>query len=300
MNAIRRALTHLSKLLILLSVVSVAPVASAESEGPYRMEVLINGAPVREYPHRGKTYVEARRGREYAVRLTNLTGERVAVALSIDGLNSIDAKHTSAADARKWILGPHDSIVVDGWQTSSQTARHFYFTHEAASYGAMMGDKRNLGNISAAFFREQRPMPRPYYEPEADGWYDEPTSKSQREMPMKGAQAGKSAPAAAAESAAGIMSDRAPSQKQEAKRSMAADDLAATGIGRESRNDVYQVEFRQESSSAAVMTVRYEYRETLVKLGVLPREYRRDPMYRRESSSGFTDSGFAPDPYRRD
>ena len=63
------------------------------------MEILVDGSPLREYPARGTTYIEARKGKEYAVRLRNHTPERIAIALSVDGLNSIDAKTTRASDA---------------------------------------------------------------------------------------------------------------------------------------------------------------------------------------------------------
>src|SRR6266436_1682570 len=87
------------------------------------MEILIDGTPLQEYAARGTSYVEAVKGREYSVRLRNRTGERVAIALSVDGLNSIDARTTTASEARKWILEPYGTITLDGWQTSSSTAR---------------------------------------------------------------------------------------------------------------------------------------------------------------------------------
>ena len=92
----------------------LTPPAAAASRAGFTMEVLVDGRPLAELPHGGKRYVEARRGKDYAVRLTNHTGERVAVALSVDGLNSIDAKRASARESTKWILGPWQSIVVQG------------------------------------------------------------------------------------------------------------------------------------------------------------------------------------------
>ena len=47
---------------------------------------------------------------------TPKTKELVAVALSVDGLNTIDAKRTTSFDASKWILGPYETITLDGWQ----------------------------------------------------------------------------------------------------------------------------------------------------------------------------------------
>jgi hypothetical protein len=72
----------------------------------YSMEILVDGRPLAVYTAGETTYVEALKGREYAVRLTNRTGDRVAVALAVDGLNSIEARPTSSQDARKWILAP--------------------------------------------------------------------------------------------------------------------------------------------------------------------------------------------------
>jgi hypothetical protein len=128
------------------------------------VEVLVSGVPVPSYYHNGRTYIEALRGREYSILLTNPLGSRVAVALSVDGLNTINARRTEARFGHKWILGPHESVVISGWQTGAQHARRFFFTTEERSYGAWLGQTENLGVISAAFFKErirvvQRPVP---------------------------------------------------------------------------------------------------------------------------------------------
>jgi hypothetical protein len=241
------------------------PVPAAASA--YVVEVLVDGQPLPTLAARGRTYIEARPDREYTVRLTNRTGERVAVALAIDGLNSIDAKTSTSFEASKWILGPYESITIDGWQTSATTARRFFFTTEERSYGEWLGKTKNLGVISAAFFRErERPQPAPYAE---------------------------------------SMRQNAPSardEKSEGKRRQApseSDALAATGIGRETDHRVVRVEFEPEPSPAQVVELRYEYRDALVQLGVLPQPRKRDDLARRERARGFEPGSFAPDPYRR-
>src|SRR5438034_9703565 len=148
------------------------PVAT---ENGFAVEVLVDGRPLAEYAARGRRYIEALENAEYEVRVHNPTSSRVAVALSVDGLNSIDARHTSAWDAHKWVIEPYGTIHVRGWQMSGESARRFYFTTERDSYGAKLGQTANLGVISAVFFRERRPytiMPvtpsqsRPPYEKE--------------------------------------------------------------------------------------------------------------------------------------
>ena len=122
----------------------------------FDIEVLVNGRPLTEYYARGRTYVEAIQGAEYELRVRNSSPDRVAVALSVDGLNTIDARHTSAWNASKWVIEPYQTITISGWQMSSERARQFYFTNERDSYGAKLGQTANLGVISAVFFRERR------------------------------------------------------------------------------------------------------------------------------------------------
>ena len=97
----------------------------------FEVQVLVNGRPLEEYAARGRTYVEALEGAEYEVRIRNPLPVRVAVALSVDGLNSINARHTTAWLASKWVIGPYQTIHITGWQVSSERARHFYFTTES-------------------------------------------------------------------------------------------------------------------------------------------------------------------------
>jgi hypothetical protein len=78
----------------------------------------------------------------------------------------------------------------------------------------------------------------------------------------------------------------------------ANDEYAATGIGRSVTNDVWSVQVDLEPSPAAEITLRYEFHDALVRLGVLPRNYRPqpDPLRRRERARGFEDRQFSPEP----
>lgn len=144
---VRRLVSTLAVLPLLFVAAAMVTPARAAQAGSYSVEILVDGQPLREYLARGTTYIEAIEDAEYAVRLRNRTGRRVAVALAVDGLNSIDAKTTTARDGSKWILGPYETITVSGWQTSSATARRFFFTTEDKSYGAWLGKTDNLGVV---------------------------------------------------------------------------------------------------------------------------------------------------------
>jgi hypothetical protein len=249
----------------------------------FDLQILVNGRPLDEYYARGRSYVEAIEGAEYEVRVRNPLPIRVAVALSVDGLNTIDARHTTAWNASKWVIEPYGTISISGWQMSSERARRFYFTSERDSYGAKLGQTANLGVVSAVFFRERRsivvpvtppPHPRPLYE--EDGRRD----SSRAEAPSAGSRTEDSA-----------------KQKQGQIAPVPDDEYAATGIGRSVRNDVRWVNLDLESRPAAEVSIRYEYYPALVRLGIVPRNYvRPEPLRRREGATGFEDRRFSPEP----
>ena len=253
------------------------PATAVRSAG-YSVEVLIHGQPVRELHARNTTYVEAINGCEYSVRLTNHTGRRVAIALAVDGLNSIDARSTTAREAAKWVLGPYETVTVDGWQTGIDTARKFFFTSESASYGAWLGKTDNLGVIEAVVFRERRTWPKLYKE----------------RGEVRGRDSGRTS--SAAPRAQSDAEAKSRSAQQKPSEEGLSDELAATGIGRQVDNPVRRVEFVAERNPASTLRIRYEYRDQLVSLGVIPRP-QPTALERRELARGFREMEFAPDPY---
>jgi hypothetical protein len=245
----------------------MAASAGAASTQGFSLVVAVDGDRRPEYRHRGTTYIEALHRQEYTLRLANPTGERVAVALAVDGLNTIDARRTDARGAAKWVLEPHGSVEISGWQVSGSEARRFFFTTEGSSYGAWLGETDNLGVIEAVFYRERA-----------------------RIVPVLGQVGGtearpKNGPSAEAKAGA-------PSAAPDAE----ARDYAATGTGDRVEHQVRRVHLDLEEEPAAVVRVRYEFRPQLVALGVLPppMDY-ADPIDRRERARG-SDGWYCPDP----
>jgi hypothetical protein len=235
------------------------------------VDILVNGTPQRRYAQDGRWYVEALKGREYAIRLRNPYGVRVAVALSVDGLNTIDARQTTAADARKWVLGPYETVTISGWQTSRTEARRFEFTTEERSYGHALGKTDNLGVISAVFFKERVPAIVPYTSNES--------ARRQREASPPSAPP---ADAPASQAADGASASKRPDSE-----------YAATGMGRRTDHAVEQVWLDLEDTPARSVNIRYEFRPQLVRLGIVPPNHPIDPLQRRERARGF-EPGFAP------
>ena len=263
----------------------------------FEIQILVNGRPLEEYAARGKSYVEAIAGAEYEVRIRNPLPYRVAVALSVDGLNTIDARRTSAWNASKWVIEPYGSISINGWQMSSERARRFYFTSERDSYGAKLGQTSNLGVVSAVFFRERRPYPVPVTPgpPRPRPLYEEDGRDSNK---AESPSAGSSGESAENKSRSGGTTSADSLRRQPPSVQPQTDDeYAATGIGRSVHNDVRWVNMELDSRPTAEVTIRYEYNPALVRLGILPRRYERpDPLRRREGTRGFEDRRFSPEP----
>ncbi|HEY0405779.1 MAG TPA: hypothetical protein VGC89_08620 [Pyrinomonadaceae bacterium] len=250
----------------------------------FEVEVLVDGRPLEEYYARGRRYVEALEGAEYEVRVRNPLGVRVAVALSVDGLNTIDARRSSAYDSSKWVIEPYQTITISGWQMSSERARRFYFTNERNSYGAKLGQTSNLGLINAVFFRERQPV----------GIISPPPRRPRPMEDSRGSEKSKNAP----NSADGRDEARAGAQSGSSEVYPAPDDdYAATGIGRNVHNDVTWINLDLETRPSADVTVRYEYHDALVRLGIFPRPYTQpDTLRRRERATGFPDRRYSPEP----
>jgi len=243
-------------ILALLAFALFSTQSFAAGPSGFAVNVLVDDAPRTEYFHGGSVYIEAVRGASYSLRLTNPTGYRVAVALSVDGLNTIDAKHTDARSASKWVLEPYESTVISGWQVSNRTARNFFFTGERHSYGAALGQTKNLGVIEAVYFRE-RHREAEVYRPRFD---------EERSEPGSGAS---------------------PAPSAKAQRSDAPDDYAATGMGHKARHEIEMIDIDLEPTPVASVRIRYEYRPQLVKLGILSQHI--SPLERRERAKRVRD-----------
>jgi len=207
------------------------------SSSPVCVSVEVGGQEAPFYPARdgsGRLYFEARPGAAYSVRLRNVTGERVGVALDVDGLNVIDGLPPTGR-GRLYILSPYGETLVRGWRSSLSEVHLFTFVDEAASYAARTGQStRRLGWIEATVFREKAPIA--VAEPES--LRENSADKAAAAPPAPGAQASRSYP--------------------------------ATGWGGTSEDHAVEVAFDAEAVAAQRVTLRYEYRSGLVALGVLP------------------------------
>ncbi|XXX81686.1 hypothetical protein WMF30_23290 [Sorangium sp. So ce134] len=266
-------------------------------KGIVDVELLVeeNGAltPAREYVHRDTTYVEGRSGQRYALRVRNLTGGRVEVVPSVDGLDVQSGKDASF-DLRGLVIRPHASFDFTGFRISHTEVATFRFGSIEQSYAAKIGKPRNVGVIGLAVFEELAPPP-----PPPPITPPPPAVNERMRMvpgaappPAFGGPPPQAVPRAPAPAPGFGPPPAAPPAPGFVPAPSAPKGLGTTfGERRESR--ITSTEFdRATPKPAAVLVIRYEQREGLLALGIDV-----DGLYQRETASPFpAETGFAKPP----
>lgn len=231
---------------------AIAPLAAVRADSLARVDVYDRSAgealPV--YRQHGRRYVEGRPGNEYAVRIRNCTDQRLLAVLSVDGVNAVTGE-TASPDQAGYVIEPGGYVTVQGWRKDLTRTAAFYFSDPEASYAARTGRPNDLGVIGVALFRE-RPV-------ERQGWFG--SDRRTAPAPSRG-KAAADAAEKAVDSRAASANAAAPAMQEPS---------LGTGHGRGEYSPVRQVEFERASARPdELVAMRYERRETLVAMGVLP------------------------------
>lgn len=105
--------------------------------------------------HQGAMYVAGEDGARYDLRITNHTAKRVEVVLSVDGRDVISGELGNYKKQRGYVLGPFESVRVDGFRQSLQHVAAFRFSAMQQSYSALRGTPQHVGVIGVAVFEEK-------------------------------------------------------------------------------------------------------------------------------------------------
>ena len=217
--------------------------------------------------HRGASWVAGRPGDRYALRLSNRTGGRVLVVLSVDGVNVVSGE-TASTGQTGYVLGPWASAEITGWRKSYSEAAAFYFTALPDSYAARTDRPDNVGVIGAAIFRERvvQPVQRPIESQPPVASAARPDA-GMRQEPERRAQ-GAAADASGERSAAAPVSPPAMRDRE----SLAKGEKLGTGHGEREYSPTTQTTFERASSQPAeIVQVRYDSHANLVAAGVIGR-----------------------------
>ena len=242
------------------------------------VQVLVDGsaAPLYFAPGRwDRRYFEAFRGRNYALRVRNLTGARVGVLISVDGLNVVNGERShQGRDEAMYVLDPWESATIRGWRTSLDEVRRFVFVDEQRSYASRTGQANgDMGWIRVLAFAERaaRVMrPRPVY----DG-YQGMGAREEEKGRME-------APLAAAPQSNEALRESASETKAMAGRSQADQAYPGTGWGERREDRVSETWFVAAAAPGDRLVFRYEYVSGLVALGIRPEGRRLEQRERGE------------------
>ena len=266
-------------LLAVLAAMS-APMGCASAGSLARVDVYDRSAaePLPLHRHRGRHYVEGRPGNEYAVRIRNCTGERLLAVLSVDGVNAVSGE-TASPDQPGYVIEPWGYVTVQGWRKDLDDTAAFYFSDPHDAYASRTGRPNDLGVIGVALFRE-RPREQLQLSERAAGG-----ERAAAAPPPPAREKATSDSAAAEGSTMYSVLNPAPSAQRTPS--------LGTGHGRREYSPAQRVQFERASSRPDErIAIRYESRDTLVAMGVLPAW--QAPWREPEPFPGAL--GFVPDP----
>jgi hypothetical protein len=139
---------------------------------PYSIDIEDEyGAPLRTFEHAGELFVLGSYGQRYSIVLRNQTGSRVEAVVTVDGRDVVSGRAGDFVRERGYLLGPYETLRIDGFRKSFEEVAAFRFSTPEGSYSSRMGTPENVGVIGAAFFPERvrrdpplqrQPMAAPY------------------------------------------------------------------------------------------------------------------------------------------
>jgi hypothetical protein len=256
--------------------IAIAPVGVSRADSLARVDVYDRsaGEALPLYRHHGRRYVVGQPGNEYAIRIRNCSGRRLLAVVSVDGVNAVTGESASPEQSG-YVLEPGGYVNIQGWRKDLSRTAAFYFSDPSDSYAARTGRPNDLGVIGVALFAERQVEPQRWLSSERRS--EAADSRERFESDATGA--------AKASRAAGANASAPAAQEQP----------LGTGHGRGEYSPVEQVAFeRANTQPDEMIAIRYERRETLIAMGVLPEPRHDVPRRHPDPFPGAL--SFVPDP----
>jgi hypothetical protein len=256
------------------------------------------GQTLQVWPHDGRLFVAGQPGDRYSLRVTNHTGGRVLVVMSVDGVNVLTGQTAGYAQSG-YVFRPYESYDVSGWRKSDTEVAAFTFTPQANSYAARTGRPLDIGVIGIAAFRERAPAASPAATPAKEA--RAAPSNSISELVVTGqsvpSRAVPAPPLAVPPVEHRIEEPRPPAgsaaNPSEAAVAERRAEKLGTGHGPREWSMVTTVAFeRATASPQLVRRIEYDSYENLLALGVVRPRGQPDRLPRPFPNSG----GYVPDP----
>jgi hypothetical protein len=239
-----------------------------------------SGETLPVYRHRGEHWVAGRPGARYAISVRNAQPDRLMGVVSVDGVNVVSGR-TAAWHQTGYVLGPWQQYDITGWRKSDHEVAAFHFTALPASYAARTGRPAHVGVIGVALFREKAHALAPLPEPVHPSWRERRELNEAESGPLGSGQLERG-PASAADSVA------------EARRQAPAAPKLGTGHGEREHDRIGHTTFERRSDRPdELIRIRYDSRENLIAMGVLPPDV---VPHRPQPFPGSRSPRYVPDP----
>lgn len=191
--------------------------------------------PAEEGDRTYRGYLEARQGADYGIRVRNRSDRRIGLVITVDGRNILSGERSGLdRDERMYILGPYEQAEYGGWRTGRNEVNRFYFTDAPDAYAGRWGDHSAMGLIAVAAYAERHPT-------------GDDDQLSYRRAPSGKPEAG---------------------TRSIAPRHRAAPAEPGTGFGNEEWSPARRVAFDPVRKPFARYFIKYEWRDTLCRMGI--------------------------------
>ena len=111
------------------------------------------------YQADGSWYVAGRTGKEYEVHIRNDAGGDLLAVVSVDGVNVVSGE-TASTSQSGYVIGPWQSLSIQGWRKSLTRVAAFYFTDIGNAYATRTG-RPEMSGQSASRSSAARRSPQP-------------------------------------------------------------------------------------------------------------------------------------------
>lgn len=99
--------------------------------------------PFKEYGHKGKAFIEGKKGSKFALKFNNHTYNRILIIPSIDGISIINGKKATN-NSPGYIIESKGKYIMQGWRESYDNIAEFIFKKKSKS----LAEKSGIGDLN--------------------------------------------------------------------------------------------------------------------------------------------------------
>lgn len=137
---------------------SKVPAASFEEDAPIRVLIYYGDKPI---PIKDGTVPEPTTNDKVWFKLDNLTDETYGVVLKVNGVNTIFKETFADRDCHKWIIKPHQSVTVRGFQVKLDEREDFKVLPPEESRASEVHYGEFAGTFQVSVFHSRNPNSAP-------------------------------------------------------------------------------------------------------------------------------------------